>query len=400
MSLNNKRIIISSNLYLPNIGGVENSMRYLAIEYANLGYQVDIVCSDMNNVNNTILPSIEELAPNITIYRYKTQHNFIPKSLYMYYSSTRLFVELKKRNQYEFIFSRYHFNVISAWLAGFRDIRYLLAGVVKKQRVNERLNSDASLLQKTSRELNNHYHHLLQKVALKCAKSLAVFSNNMLEQISEVFPSNSNKINIFKPGIAVERFKPIEQGKKDKLKDELLLPKDKIILLGLGRFVESKGFSYAIEALRLLPENYILCLVGEGAEKELYQKLSSGLKQRLFFFDKTNKPEVFFQVSDIFVLSSIYETLGQTALEAQSCGVPIVAFTPSPEVVTSTLEITDDQTKVLSQTFDAKGFAEAIELANKKVQSNELDSKYIRQFVCDKFSWHTLSKNIKNLSEK
>ena len=42
-----KRILITSSRYFPNIGGVENSLYFLAMAFIEKGYEVDLVCSDV-----------------------------------------------------------------------------------------------------------------------------------------------------------------------------------------------------------------------------------------------------------------------------------------------------------------------------------------------------------------
>ena len=45
MITKSKSVLLLSSSYLPNIGGVENSIRHLAEEYEAKGYHVDIVSS-------------------------------------------------------------------------------------------------------------------------------------------------------------------------------------------------------------------------------------------------------------------------------------------------------------------------------------------------------------------
>ena len=68
-----KSILITSNAYYPNIGGIENSLRYLAQAYVKQGYRVDVVISDVNNVTDEKLAEFEEL-DGLNIHRYATTH--------------------------------------------------------------------------------------------------------------------------------------------------------------------------------------------------------------------------------------------------------------------------------------------------------------------------------------
>lgn len=398
--MKNKRIMISSNLYRPNIGGAENSMYNLAIEYSNLGYEVDIVSSDMNNVSNDKLPEKEVVHPNVTVYRYRTEHPFVPRTLYMYYTAIQLYRYLLRTYSYEFLFARFHFNVITAWLSGMRDIRYLLAGVVRNQRSNERASLNISKRQKFTRYVDNKYHHLLQKIAVMMAKHIMVFSQNMVNQMREVF-SSKGAIPIVKPGVDLERFCILNAENQRELRLRFEIPENSIVMLGLGRFVQSKGYEQVIEALPYLPENFIFCLVGQGVEYETYRNRAIELNvlDKLVFFPPTNHPEHYYQISDVFMMTSIYETLGQTILEAQACGLPIVAFEPSSNIITATKEITNDTTTVFCQSHNTSALVDCILAVRKKLTDQSMNRVHIRQFIINNFSWRSLCQKIYNVGQ-
>ena len=389
------RVLISSNLYRPNIGGAENSLYNLAKEYSHLGYMVDIVTSDMNNVTDKVLPLVEEEYQNVTVYRYQCDHSFIPRTFYMYWTATRLFKKLTKQHDYRYLFVRSHFNVITAWLAGIRDIRFLLAGVVKNQRANERASLSSSRATRLKRYLDNQYHHLLQAIAIKLAPSLMVFSQNMVDQIGDVF-KYKKAIPIVKPGVDLGKFSLVESKHKVSLRNTLNIPQDKTVLLGIGRFVQSKGYDQVIASLPLLPDSFCLCLVGQGVEQESYRKLAIkyGVEHKVIYAPPTDKPQEYYQLADVFLMTSVYETLGQTTLEAQSCGLPVVAFEPCDKIVTATKEITSNNTAVFCHHNNAQKLAEAISEADSHLKNGKFVPKEIRQFVIDNFSWQALCKKI------
>jgi phosphatidylinositol alpha-1,6-mannosyltransferase len=64
----------------------------------------------------------------------------------------------------------------------------------------------------------------------------------------------------------------------------------------------------------------------------------------------------FYSAGDLFVFPGIRESLGMVYLEAQSCGLPVVAFADGgvPEVVA------DEVSGYLVRPFDARGFNQAI----------------------------------------
>lgn len=391
-----KSVLLTSNLFLPNVGGIENSLMNLAHEYARQGYRVDIVCSDMNNASQVKLSPTEMLGDNIYVYRYPCQHGIIPKSIFMYFSAYRLMKALKAQREYSIVLARYHFNTIISKWAGFERVQYLLPGIVKNQRENERVDATGSKVRSVLRGLNNRYHHWLQKKAVKNADEIAVFSQNMVEQLTDVFSAIDQPVRVYKPGVNLKRFNVPSSEYKKEQKQNIGLPANKNILLAIGRFVGSKGFDKAIEAMQFLDESFVLCLVGEGAELVEYNQLITelGLEDRVIIHPFTKTPENYYQAADLFLMTSVYETLGQTVIEAQASGLPIVAFKPSSTIMTATMEITNSSTVFFSEKHSSKELAEAIKKAYGQIESGVVSADDISHFACEHFSWETISKDI------
>lgn len=106
---------------------------------------------------------------------------------------------------------------------------------------------------------------------------------------------------------------------------------EKKILFSMGRLVPYKGYRHLIEAMALLPEEYILLIGGDGPLRgELQEQIDSlGLQGRVellgFISDKL-KP-AYFGACDLFCLSSTIKTEAYAIVlvEAMSLGRPIVA---------------------------------------------------------------------------
>ena len=96
--------------------------------------------------------------------------------------------------------------------------------------------------------------------------------------------------------------------------------------------VKTKGLIWVIRACgELVRRGHHLRLViaGDGKERDKLQRLAEAqLPQRFHFAGEIPRREMFryYSASDVFVFPGIQESLGMVFLEAQSCGLPVVAF--------------------------------------------------------------------------
>lgn len=104
---------------------------------------------------------------------------------------------------------------------------------------------------------------------------------------------------------------------------------DKVLLSTACRIVPWKGLNYLIEALRYLPNEFILLIFGEGPYRIKLEKLSKELKvqERVHFCGKIphKKIQSVIKATDVFVLPSLYEPAGVALLDAFAAGVPVIA---------------------------------------------------------------------------
>ena len=93
----------------------------------------------------------------------------------------------------------------------------------------------------------------------------------------------------------------------------------------IGRISREKRIDIIIDAVQQIPHCY-LAIIGDGPSAPIYAKLH-GKENRIFcrpqFLDHEELANVYAS-SDLHVSASEFETLGNTVLEANSCGIPVV----------------------------------------------------------------------------
>jgi len=133
-----------------------------------------------------------------------------------------------------------------------------------------------------------------------------------------------NKYKVLFNGVSIPR-----KSEKSDFLDSLGLKKQKY-LIGVGRFLEEKGFDYLIKAFKKADlQDYKLVLVGDSDYPTSYSKrLKSFARENgvvLTGYIKGDKLNQIFTFAKIFILSSFEEGLPISLLEAMSFNIDVLA---------------------------------------------------------------------------
>lgn len=113
---------------------------------------------------------------------------------------------------------------------------------------------------------------------------------------------------------------------RDRMRNELNIPKRSILVGHVGRFDAVKNHSFLIEVFSELQKksDAMLLLVGEGSLKsDMQSKVNIlGLNEKVIFTGLRSDVAALMQAMDIFILPSLYEGLPVTIVEAQASGLP------------------------------------------------------------------------------
>jgi|SaaInl8_200m_RNA_FD_contig_111_169589_length_9493_multi_4_in_0_out_0_9 glycosyltransferase involved in cell wall biosynthesis len=147
-------------------------------------------------------------------------------------------------------------------------------------------------------------------------------SQYMKEDLVENFSIITSKIHVIYNPVDIDTIK-IKSTSEIELFDA-----SKINLLAVGRLSYQKGFENLLHALSQLDETYHLTIIGDGQEKEnlldLVKNLNLTHKVDLIGFQ--DNPYKFMKQANLYILSSWYEGLPNVVLEANSLGLPAIAF--------------------------------------------------------------------------
>lgn len=221
-------------------------------------------------------------------------------------------------------------------------------------------------------------HKLIIKQNLKKADEILSTSVAMSK---ETYLYTNKNIYITPFGVDIERFKPIDIDKD----------KDKIVI-GTVKTLETKyGIDYLIKAFnrvkyRLPNKKMSLVIGGDGTIKQSLINLTEelGLQNEVSFIGQVESTQIveIFNSFDIAVFPSLQESFGVAAVEAQACGIPVIA-TNIGGLPEATVE---SKSAILVESKNVEQLADAIyELVIDPYKRKEMGS-YGREFVCEKYN--------------
>jgi glycosyltransferase involved in cell wall biosynthesis len=129
-------------------------------------------------------------------------------------------------------------------------------------------------------------------------------------------------------GVPRSRFYPRTLTNTD-LTASLGIPDDSHIIGTVGRLVEQKGYSYFIQAAKLviekIPNTYFM-IIGDGELKASLVNLAKSLdiESNIFFLGSQPNILEYYSCLCILVSSSLWEGLPNVLLEGMACGIPIL----------------------------------------------------------------------------
>lgn len=169
---------------------------------------------------------------------------------------------------------------------------------------------------------------LADKWAIQAADAYIFVSEAVKEEAVKYYEADPKKCFVVESGVNPQIFTPIGVEEREKTRRELGLDLYDKVILNHGMLVERKNVHLLVEALKFLPADYKLLLVGPG-DLDYIERIEESIKNlklvnRVIRIGYTPYPQVpiAFQASDIFVLPSTWEGVPKVVLQSLACGVP------------------------------------------------------------------------------
>lgn len=142
------------------------------------------------------------------------------------------------------------------------------------------------------------------------------------------------RIHLIPQTVDVDRFQPAAPPERTRLRGELGLPADRLLVTYTGRLVSYKGLPVLLRAWQRIANDRadaVLVIVGAGGvdvyncEQELKDFVSAhDLQDRVIFTGAVSNVEDYLKVSDVFAFPTENEAFGISLIEAMACRVPVI----------------------------------------------------------------------------
>ena len=244
---------------------------------------------------------------------------------------------------------------------------------------------------KRRRDLRTLPGFLLNRRALRAARHVFVNKQVDFNNLKRLLPPD--RVTYALPGIFPQDFCFSETARRDLRRKWQVNHAPVVLTAAMFRpGVKFQGLVGVIKACGRLLRNgleFRLVVVGDGGQRTaLTQLAQTELPGKVLFVGKVPQTEMYryYSAGDLFVFPGIGESLGMVFLEAQSCGLPVVAVANAgvPEVVE------DGKTALLTPLDDPDAFVRTVEDllvdAGRRRNMGRAAQAYIRRK-------HDLSKN-------
>ena len=174
-------------------------------------------------------------------------------------------------------------------------------------------------------------YRFLDRFSERYVDRFIVVSDSLKERMIRQHAIPSEKIARIYNGIEIDFYNPDEQeNRRAKIREELYLDDDVLLVGSIGRLVWQKGFEYFLQCIPNvigISSRIKFLLVGEGPLRRPLEDLSKGLgiEQFIIFTGQRKDIRDVLAALDILVIPSVLEGFPMITLEAMAMGKPIIA---------------------------------------------------------------------------
>jgi len=359
--------------FLPDIGGLQYSVHYLATAFTDFGHVVTVIAKQSKK-------KCPDPIHKYKLIRYGFRFPGSGRSGADNFSAVWTIINEHRKASFDLIHCH---NVTYSAARGVRVNKYLRLPLIMTPHGDDvefvpeydyGMRLDKRWDRIIRKNLDNA--HLITSISKAITKELKLLSKSKIVSIS-----NGINLSLFSP-------------KRDSYLHEVLnIDKTKKIVLSTGRNHPIKGFEFGIEAFKKISSNpqyddLVYVIIGENSQTLMHLVQKFSLEKRIFLVDNQAQDELVhcYQSAWCFFSSSIMEGLSLVSLEAMACGLPLIVTD-----VPGNIDIVEaNNCGLIVRNKDVDSMAEGITTlyANKKLYST-LSRNALEKIQL--YDWHNIA---------
>ncbi|ADU62677.1 MULTISPECIES: glycosyltransferase [Pseudodesulfovibrio] len=317
------KIAMFTNSYLPFIGGVPISIHRLSTVLKKLGHNVLILAPQYEQ---SVEPPVERDVFRLPcLFRQAADKGIVVPNIFS-------LAAIRKVREFApdviHIHHPYWMGTVGLWMAR----RLMIPAVYTYHTRLEHFSYAVPLPKALFRNFLSHA--LVRRLGNRCNAIVVPTeaSEHYLRMIGVKTP-----VFVVPTGIETDKFAKLSELEGARLRAELGIANDELVLLSVSRLSAEKNIDFMLEAVSRLTKHcsrkFKLVLIGEGPERERLYKMAETLGlQDTVLFPGAVPPETmpaYYSLGDIFVFASTSETQGMVILEAMASAMPVVSIRAS-----------------------------------------------------------------------
>ncbi len=161
-------------------------------------------------------------------------------------------------------------------------------------------------------------------------KCIVVTAPGLRDTMAKTFPGTASALAVVTPGVR-DVPGPCTGAEQSAERLQLGLPQAGKCILFVGNDYRKKGLPALLQALRQLPEETFLAVVGNAAQIAEFrpQVQALGLRDRVFFLGALSDVSTAYRAADCLAHPTLEDTFGMVVLEAMAHGLPVIVSAES-----------------------------------------------------------------------
>ncbi|MFC1820295.1 glycosyltransferase family 4 protein [Thermodesulfobacteriota bacterium] len=185
-------------------------------------------------------------------------------------------------------------------------------------------------------------------------------SDKVKENVQANYPLPDSYFGLAFPGVDSFMIKRDDDNNREKIRSELGIDKDDLVILFVGTEFKRKGLDSLLRGFSLINRPGMKLVVAGGGKPERYIRLSKKLdiEDYVIFLGLVEDIENIYAISNIYILPTLSDPAGMAPVEAMAAGVPTIIS--SSKYAGSAEQIKNEEALILENPDQPQDIADSL----------------------------------------